>query len=351
MNKKIVFTILGFLVAAAGIYFILQRNKAKNEAEVAIVAETNTDVAVRAASVTREDISGEFNVNGTFQPNKQANISAEMGGQVVNLYVREGSYVRAGQTIARLAGDKINVNVTNARANLDAAEATLARYEAAYQTGGITALQLDQARLQVKNARAQVQSANLTSGDTQVRSKVSGIVNQKMIEVGTVVAPGTPIVEVVDISSLKLRVEVDEGLVGQLALGNTVNIVPSTTGDTLSGKISFIAPASTGALKFPVEITMANPGNKLRAGMYATAVFNRAGVNNVLTVPREAFVGSVSDNQVFVVRDSVAYLTRVQSGVNYGDKVQVLAGLQEGESVVTSGHINLKDKTKVRILK
>ena len=172
-----------------------------------------------------------------------------------------------------------------------------------------------------------------------------------MIEVGTVVAPGTPIVEVVDISSLKLRVEVDEGLVGQLALGNTVNIVPSTTGDTLSGKISFIAPASTGALKFPVEITMANPGNKLRAGMYATAVFNRAGVNNVLTVPREAFVGSVSDNQVFVVRDSVAYLTRVQSGVNYGDKVQVLAGLQEGESVVTSGHINLKDKTKVRILK
>ncbi len=350
MKKTIFYSVL-FLAAVVAAAFILKRNQQKNQAEVAIVAQINPDVAVRTASVQRENLNGEFTVNGTFLPNKQAMISAEMGGQVVALYVKEGSYVRAGQTVARLAGEKINVNVANAKSNLDMAVATLERYEAAYQTGGITALQLDQARQQVKNARAQYQSAQLTSGDTNVRSKVSGIVNQKMIEVGAVVGPGTPIVEVVDISVLKLKVEVDEGMVSQLSLGNNALIAPSSTADTLSGKITFIAPSSTGALKFPVEITIGNPGNKLRAGMYATAIFNRTGVNNILTIPREAFVGSVNDNEVFVVRDSLAYLTKIQSGVNHGDKVEVLAGLQEGDVVVTSGQINLSDKTKVRILK
>lgn len=84
--------------------------------------------------------------------------------------------------------------------------------------------------------------------------------------------------------------------------------------------------------------------------MYGTASFNRTGINNVLTIPREAFVGSVSDNQIFVVRDTIAHLTTIQSGVNFGDKVEVIGGLSQGDIVVTSGQINLTDNAPVRIL-
>ncbi len=351
MNKKTLITILAIVVVGVGFFFILQNNKKKNQEEVAIVAQKNTDIAVRTAPVKREEISGEFSVNGTFLPNRQGDISAEIGGQLIALYVKEGSYVRAGQSIGRLGGEKINVDVSNAQANLAQAQSALSRYEAAYKTGGVTALQLDQARLQLKNARAQVQAAQLTSGDTNVISKISGIVNQKKVEVGAVVAPGTPIVEIVDISAVKLKVDVDQALVSQLSVGNTVKVKPDVIEDMVDGRITFIAPSASGALKFPVEITVPNNFNKLKAGMYGTAVFNRAGTNNVLTIPRQAFVGSVSDNQVFVVRDNVAYLTKIQSGINYGDKVEVISGLKEGDVVVTSGQINLSDKNKVRIIK
>lgn len=351
MNKKTLITILAIIIVGAGFFYILQNNKKKNQEQVAIVAEKNANVAVRTVPVKREEISGEFTVNGTFLPNRQADISAEIGGQLVALYVKEGSYVRAGQSIGRLAGEKLNVNVSNAQANLAQAQSALSRYEAAYKTGGVTALQLDQARLQVQNARAQVQSASLQSGDTNVISKISGIVNQKKVEVGSVVAPGTPIVEIVDISSVKLKVDVDQALVSQLSVGNIVKVKPDVIDGDLDGRITFIAPSASGALKFPVEITVQNSFNKLKAGMYGTAIFNRTGVHNVLTIPREAFVGSVSDNQVFVVRNNIAYLTKIQSGVNYGDKVEVVSGLKEGDVVVTSGQINLADKTKVSILK
>ena len=351
MKKNTIISILAVLAIGVVAFLILQNNKKKNEAQVAVVAETNKDVAVRVATVGAEEISGEFAVNGTFLPNRQANIAPEMGGQLIALHVKEGSYVRAGQSIGRLAGDKVNVNVSSAKANLANAQAALNRYEMAYKTGGVTALQLDQARLQVKSAKDQLQSANLVSGDTNIISKISGIVNQKFVEVGSVVAPGTPIVEVVDISAVKLKVDVDQSLVSQLALGNTVKVKPDVIEGDLDGRITFIAPAASGALKFPVEITVQNSFNKLKAGMYGTATFNRAGTANVLTVPREAFVGSVSDNTVFVVRDNTAYLTKVQSGMNYGNKVEIVSGLKAGDVVVTSGQINLLDKTKIRILK
>lgn len=351
MKKKSIITIVALVGVAVAFFLILQNNKSKNEAELEIVAQKNTEVSVRTASVTSENISGQFTVNGTFEPEIRANISAEMGGQIVEIYVEEGSEVKKGQVVAKLSGDKINVNVNNAKANLDNAESTLSRYEAAFQTGGVTAVQLDQVRLQVQNARAQYKSAQLSSGDTNVRSKISGIVNKKMVEEGMVVGAGTPIIEVVNISSLELRVEVDEALVSRIKIGDTVNVVPSVTKDTIKGKISFIAPASNGALKFPVEITVDNENGQRKAGMYATAVFNETGNDNVLTIPREAFVGSVSDNKIFVVENGTAQLKEIQTGINYGDKVQVTAGLNEGDVVVTSGQINLTDNTAVNILK
>ncbi|UZH55232.1 efflux RND transporter periplasmic adaptor subunit [Salinimicrobium tongyeongense] len=351
MKKKTIITIIALAGVAVAFFLILQNNKSKNEAELEIVAQKNTEVSVRTATVKKESLSGQFTVNGTFEPETRANISAEMGGQIVEIYVEEGSEVKQGQVVAKLSGDKINVNVNNAKANLDNAQSTLSRYEAAFQTGGVTAVQLDQARLQVENAKAQYKSAQLSSGDTNVRSKVSGIVNKKMVEEGMVVGAGTPIIEVVNISSLELRVEVDEALVSRIKMGDTVNVVPSVTKDTIKGKISFIAPASNGALKFPVEITVDNEKGQRKAGMYATAVFNEAGNDNVLTIPREAFVGSVSDNKVFVVENGTAKLKEIQTGLNYGDKVQVTAGLNEGDVVVTSGQINLTDNTAVNIIK
>lgn len=350
MNKKSLIAILAIVGVSVAFYFILQNNKQKNQAELDIVAQTNSAVAVRTAVAQRDSVSGQFSVNGTFLPKTMAQISPEVGGQLIALHVQEGSIVKAGQVIAKISGDAININLSNARANLDNAKASLERYEAAFKTGGVTAMQLDQARLQVQNAQSQYDQVRLSSGDTNVRSSVTGIVNRKLVEVGNVVGAGTGLVEVVDISSLKLKVEVDQSLVSRLKVGSTVQVKPSVSEDIVEGKITFIAPASNGALKFSVEITIDNSAEKFKAGMYATAIFDNEGKAEVLTVPREAFVGSISDNRVFVVTNNTAKLTQVQSGLNYGDKVQVVSGLNAGDIVVTSGQINLIDNAAVRVL-
>lgn len=282
------------------------------------------------------------------------NQSSEISGRIVNVLVKEGSRVNAGQVLATIKRDAIEVDVTQAQNNLQNAIIDNQRYENAYKTGGVTKQQLDNSRLQLKNAQAAVRAQGVKVNDTSIRAGISGMINKKMVEPGTVVSPGTSMFEIVNINSLKLSVLVDESQIGRIQLGQEVpikvNVLPE---DSFSGRITFIAPKSDASLNFPVEIEVQNKGN-LKAGMYATATFKTnygAETQNMLTVPAEAFVNGVSSGQLFVVQNGVAKMIKVTVGKVYGDKVQVLSGLNGGEQVVTSGQINLDNGSKVNIIK
>ena len=357
--KKILIAVV-ILALGGGMAYRLHANKQKNAEEVAIVAQKEAQVAVRAAKVTQENISDLFSANGTFVAAQDLNVSSEMGGQIVQIYVKEGDFVREGQVLARTKADRTNVQLENAKAVLETAKADLKRFESAYQTGGVTAQQLEQVRLQVTNAQANYNSAAILSGDTAVKSKISGIVSSKQVEEGTMVGAGQVLFNVVNIDNLKLKITVDEAQVSRLHVGDKVTVKPSTESDTIEGKIVFIAPKSDGALKFPVEILVSNKDTKLRAGMYATAQFaGQSQSDTALVVPHSAFVGSVSQNKIFKIvagkndkGEDVpkAELVTVKSGRNFGDKVEILSGLSAGDQVITSGQINVDNGTPVKVV-
>lgn len=349
MKKIITFITVVALIGFTG--YRLYSNKEKNAQEVAIVAQKEAQVAVRAAKVVDENVANLFTANGTFQAEQDLNVSSEVGGQIIKIFVKEGDFVTAGQVLAQTKADRTNVQLENAKAVLENAQANLKRFESAFQTGGVTAQQLEQVRLQLKNAQANYNSVSIVSGDTSVRSKISGIVTSKNVEEGTLVNPGQALFNVVNIDNLKLKITVDEQQVSKLKVGDKVKIKPSALTEYIEGKISFIAPKSNGALKFPVEILVANPDKKLKAGMYATAEFTSSTDNNTaLVVPHKAFVGSVSQNKIFKIVDGKAQMVTVKSGRNFGDKVEIISGLAAGDEVVISGQINIDNGTPVKII-
>ena len=158
--------------------------------------------------------------------------------------------------------------------------------------------------------------------------------------------------EVVNVSTLKLKVNVDEKHVGTLKVGQTIKVESPVLADQeFSGKISFIAPKADVSLNFPVELDIQNnASNALKAGMYGNAYFGDSQLANVLVIPRTAFVGSVSSNQVFVHKDGKAVLTKVVSGRTFGEYIEVISGVEKGAQVITSGQINLIDGTAVEII-
>lgn len=352
--KKVLYIGIGLAVLGL-IAFVLTNNKKNNEAETAVVAQKNSSISVKADTIKRELVSTDFIANGSFAPLQQLSFSAENAGRVVKVLVKEGSVVRIGQTLAIIKGDKLSVDVQSAKASYQNALADSQRFENAFKTGGVTKQQVDQAKLALSNAKAQLDQANINFGDATIKATINGIVNKKYIEPGSVVAPGTQLFDLVNVSKLKLKVTVNENQVASLKVGSTIKVKASVYPDKeFSGKITFIAPMADESLNFPLEIELANNANNdLKAGMYGTAHFetNATQKTPIKIVPRTAFVGSVSNNQVFVVKDSIAKLTKIVSGRIFGEQVEVLDGLNEGDVVVTGGQINLTDGVKVEIVK
>lgn len=350
--KRIIITIVIIVAALSGIIYILQKNKSKNEAETAEAALTNPKVAVRTDTATTKEMNLSYVANGTFAPYQQVAISAEAAGRVVRVLVKEGSFVSAGQVLAVIEGDKLNITLANAEAAFSNAKTDLARFESSYKSGGVTKQQLDQVKLQYENAKNNLQNAKIVAGDANLKASISGIVSSKKIEPGTYLNVGTPAFEIVNVSTLKLRVNVDEKNVVPLKVGQDVSISASVYPDKVyTGKISFISPVADGSLNFPVEIEVRNTNNELKAGMYGTATFGVNNKANLLVIPRTAFVGSVADNRVFVAKEGKAYETKVVSGRNFGNYIEVISGLQPNDVVVISGQLNLVDGSEIEIIK
>ncbi|MET0244758.1 MAG: efflux RND transporter periplasmic adaptor subunit [Flavitalea sp.] len=358
MKKKTVIRVFVTLAVIAGsfalIASVLTNNKKKNEEKIAVVAQTNSGVAVRVATVKADSLTTDLNANGKFEAKQQIDLSAKTSGRITKILVDEGSVVRVGQVVAVIDADELSVDVNNAEVNYQNALKDKDRYENAFKTGGVTRQQLDQASLALENAKSKLSTSKIRIGDANIRSSINGVVNTKYIETGAIVAPGTKLFELVDISQLVLRASVTEAQVAALKTGDKVKIHASAYPDKdFSGRVSFIAAKADEALNFPVELRIdANPGNALKAGMYGTAEFNFPSGKPVIQVPRTAFVGSVNTNQIYVMKaDSTSAIRKVVSGRVLGDKVEVLGGLAENEQIIISGQVNLSEGAKVNVIR
>ncbi|MXV15345.1 efflux RND transporter periplasmic adaptor subunit [Hufsiella ginkgonis] len=353
--KKVITIIIVIVVALGAIAYVLTNNKKKNEAKTAFIAEGGGAVAVRVATVEKKVVDLDFSANGNFIANQDLDFLSENAGRVSAVYVDEGATVRKGQVLARIDAEIINTDRETAEATYQNALKDEARYKSAFQTGGVTQQQLDQAVLATQNARLRLQASQRKVSDANIKSPINGVVNKRYIEVGAfVTAQGTRLFELVDVSKLKLKVNVNESQVANLKIGDRIDIKSSVfPNERFSGKVSFIAAKADETLNFPIEIEVFNnTNNSLKAGMYGTAIFNFPGQAPGILVPRTSFVGSVSSNQVFVFDGATktSKLRKVVAGRILGESVEILDGLKEGEMVITSGQINLTDGSAVSVV-
>jgi RND family efflux transporter MFP subunit len=354
--KKIIIAILVIVAVGAGIALILTNNKKKNAEKTAFIAEGGGAVAVRVATVNRKTVDQDYSVNGNFIPKQELNFLSENAGRVSAIYVDEGARVSKGQPLAKIDAEIINTDRETAQATYQNAVRDQARYQSSFETGGVTQQQLDQAKLATQNAKLRLQASQRKVSDASIKSPINGIINKRYIEVGAfVTAQGTQLFEIVDVSKLKLKVNVNESQVANLKIGDPIDIRSSVfPNDKFSGKVTFIAAKADGTLNFPVEIEVANGSkNTLKAGMYGTAIFRAPKEAPSILIPRTSFVGSVSSNQVFVLdkANNTSKLRTVVAGRILGEHVEIREGLKEGESVIISGQINLAEGTPVSVVK
>ena len=349
--KKILIptTIIVFLAIIIG---VLEYNKSK--VEQAIVKQTfvQNAIPVTIAEAEITDLSNSLTLVGTIMAGSDVNIVAEAGGRILQLHANPGQYKSAGSVIAELDSELRRASVMNAQAAYEKAKMDYDRMEKMFKEGVVNAMQMDQARYGFQAAEAQLIMSKRQLRDTKVTTPISGIINARMVDQGATVAINAVIANIVDISTLKVKVNVSEK--DAFALKNGDKVIVTTDvylGVEFSGQVASIAPKADEAHTYPIEIRMSNSKQyPLKAGMFGKVSFTSIEKSDALIIPRSALIGSIKNPKVFVIKDGKAELRDVQTGADAGIKLEIISGLQAGESIVTNGQNNLRPGSKVTII-
>lgn len=266
-----------------------------------------------------------------------ATLAAEKAGRVVELLAERGQSVTNGEVLLRLDDRTARVTFEDAARNLE-------RFEKLSGTGAVSQKNLD-------DIRKAHDLAETALSYCTVKSPTDGIVNERYVEEGEYVLPGTPVFDVVSIDPVRVSVDIPERSLAALKTGDPVEFtVLSLPGRVFKADTSYVsAKADLGNNAFRVELTLPNPDRLLRPGMIASVQHRRGQLDQSIGVPLEAVIPQKGDHVVFLVRDGHAVRQIVRIDTILEEEAIILSGIEPGDRVVTRGNRMLNDGTKVEV--
>jgi membrane fusion protein (multidrug efflux system) len=325
----------------------------------AVTVEAASVAVVRSARVTAGP-----RLSGTLQPRDSATVVAEVGGTVSMVNVSEGQSVSRGSVLAVISDETASAAARNAQTAVQSAQTAVAvarrdldRATTLAGAGAVPRRDIDVARAQVAQAQSQLAQAQTQStqarervGNQRIEAGLSGVVSQKNVSAGDVVAPGSPLFTIVDLGTLQLEASVTSDAVAALQPGAAVDVeVRGFTGERFRGTIMRIAPTvdpATGQVRVYIHIT--NQGRRLVGGLFAEGTVTTV-ARNGLIIPIAAVDETAGNPAVTRIRNGVTERVTVQLGVRNEAEgtVEVLSGLSEGDRVLTGPARTIAPGTKI----
>jgi RND family efflux transporter MFP subunit len=348
MKKTIIYIVVVLVLISITVYQ-LKNNK---ETTVKRVYQYNKEQAinVQATILKLESIKNDISYPGTFEPNKETRISADIQGKINSVLVDAGSSVRKGEALIQLDNSLLKLQLQTIEIQIEGLEADVKRYTVLANADAIQGVQLEKTELALKSAK--VQKATLTEqiNKTTISAPFSGIVTAKLTEEGAFAAPGLPLLQITDISSLKFTVNVPEQDLHQFEAKQQHALSADAYPETVfSGKVTMTGSKANVGNSFPVQFSVNNTADlKIKAGMFGKVQLKSDGEKKLIIIPASSIVGTNIQPQVYLVKNGKAILQNITTSARYQNKVQVSGGLTGGDVIIINGFINLFDGANVK---
>ena len=348
--KKFIFTIIASVIVIVIIVLLfVVGHKKENTGK----REVLSDVPVTIDTVQKQPLSNLVSLVGLIDAASEVEIVTEAHGLITKVNFKIGDQVKKGTVLVEIDDLLTKSDLAKQEINYFKAKRDFERNKTLYEQNSISASQLDISRLDMQAAEHDLTRAKRALDDTKVKAPMNGTINSKKINEGSYIQQNSSIGNIVDISTLKVKVSVSERDAFMLHPGDSVEVTTDVyPGHIFQGHIDNIASKADEAHTYPVEIHLPNdPAFPLKGGMFGRINFTSVTSRNAIAISRDALIGSVKDAQVFVIKGNIAILRNITIGRESGQLLEVLNGLEEGEMVVTSGQNNLSDNLKVIIVK
>lgn len=308
-------------------------------------------IHVQVDTIKSELIGAEFAYSGTFEPNKETKLSAEIQGKINDVLVDVGTFVTKGQSLIQLDNSLLKLQLQSAEVQVEGLEADVKRFTVLANADAVQGVQLEKAELDLKSAKVQRATLLEQINKTTIKAPFNGVVTAKLTEEGAFAAPGLPLLQITDISVLKFTVNVSENDLSSFQLNQTFPIyADANSNELLTGKTIMIGSKANMGSSFPVQFIVSNTSDfKIKSGMFGKVNLKSDNQKTGIIIPASAIVGSSSQPQVYKVKKGKAVLNSIIIAQKIKNKTVVAKGLAEGDVIVTNGFINLFDNANVTV--
>ncbi|CAM3318683.1 efflux RND transporter periplasmic adaptor subunit [Cytophagaceae bacterium 50C-KIRBA] len=347
--KKALYIIIP-LVLIAIVVIKLKNNKEITQSKV-YQYDKEQAISIQADTLQIENVNAEISYSGTFEPNKETKISAEIQGKINDVLVEVGSNVNKGHSLIQLDNSLLKLQLQTIEVQIEGLEADVNRHTILAKADAIQGVLLEKSILGLKSAKVQKATLVEQIHKTTIKAPFNGVVTAKLSEEGAFAAPGVPLLQITDITNLKFTVNVPENELSQFKLNQKYSVsVDAYSEISLAGKATMIGSKANMGSSFPIQFTVNNTSDvKIKSGMFGKVNLKNDIQEKGIIISSSVIVGSENQPQVYLIKNGKAVLQNITISKKIQNKSIVSSGLKPGDAMVTSGFINLFDGAKVTV--
>jgi membrane fusion protein (multidrug efflux system) len=307
---------------------------------------------VEVSEVSLGAAESAYRATGTLTAEQQATVVARTSGVLLDVLAEEGDRVNAGDVLARLDDDRLQLEVQRAKASLGQARADAERARELAERDLGSDEQYEQARSTLATQQANYDLAVLEASYAQIQAPFDGVISQRNVKAGNLIQLNQELFTMHQTTPLRVEIFVPETRLVGLREGAPVRMrVDALAGQVFNGELERISPvidADSGTVRLTVMFD--NDSDQLRPGMFGRVDVVQEQRDGVRMLPRTAIVRRDDEQWVFVVRDGKAVRVPVALGLEERDRVEILEGPEVGEMLITAGQNSVTDGAEVEVI-
>ena len=303
----------------------------------------NKELNVNGTIIKTGPLTDEFTVTGTLIPDENVDLSFETSGQVVSIMFKEGVHVKKGQLLAKVNDKKLQAELKRLVSQLKLAKDRVYRQRTLLQHDAVSQEAYEQVNTELATLQADIDIVKAQIELTELRAPFDGIIGLRQISVGAYATPQTVVSKLTRIVPLKLEFAVPERYARDIKPGTRLQF-------TIDGVLNSF-PAKVYAKESAIDMNAlyANPDGRLTPGRYASINLKKQEIKDAIAIPSEAVVPEMGKDKVFLYKSGKAQPVEIKVGLRTEDKVQVIKGLNVGDTLITSGTLQLRTDLPVKL--
>ena len=356
MNKKTkwgLIALIGIGLAVMAIHAFLPReNKELSQApQKAQASNRSRTLNVIGEIIKESSISDGSNITGLLLPDEEVNLSFETSGKITAINFTEGTHIKEGELLAKVNDPQLQAQLRKLEVQLKLAEDRVYRQNALLEREAVSKEAYEQVQTDLAMLKAEIDMVKANIAYTELRAPFDGIIGLRQVSVGSFASPTTVVAKLTSVTPIKVEFSVPERYASEVKKGT--NLEFSVDGKLEAFKAQVYATeasldAETHTLL--VRALYPNENGELLSGQYAGIRLKQKEIPDAIAVPAEAIVPEMGKNKVFVYRNGKAEPVDVVTGIRTDAEIQVVKGLEFGDTILTSGTLQLRKGSAVNII-